>query len=228
MPRWMLDELRALQESFPEGTSIRCRSSTNNEDLPGFSGAGLYDSRTQHPDEGHIAKCIKQVYASLWNFRAFAEREFHRVDHLATAMAVLTHPNYSAERANGVAVSFDPVTGGEDAYYANVQLGEDLVTNPMALSTPEELLLRADGDHALLASSNRLAEGVWLLTEEQRAQLRDHLEVIHQAFVELYAPPPGERFAIEIEFKITWDNRLAIKQARPWVFTRDAQTGASN
>lgn len=228
MPRWMLDELRTLQESYPEGTSIRCRSSTNNEDLPGFSGAGLYDSRTQHPDEGHIAKCIKQVYASLWNFRAFAEREFHRVDHLSTAMAVLTHPNYSAERANGVAVSFDPVTGGEDAYYANVQLGEDLVTNPMALSTPEELLLRADGNHALLASSNRLAEGVWLLTDEQRAQLRDHLEVIQEAFIELYAPLPAERFAIEIEFKITWDNRLAIKQARPWVFTRDAQTGTGN
>ena len=228
MPRWMLNELRTLQESYPEGTSIRCRSSTNNEDLPGFSGAGLYDSRTQHPDEGHIAKCIKQVYASLWNFRAFAEREFHRVDHLSTAMAVLTHPNYSAERANGVAVSFDPVTGGEDAYYANVQLGEDLVTNPMALSTPEELLLRADGDHALLASSNRLAEGVWLLTEEQRAQLRDHLEVIHEVFREFYAPLPEERFTIEIEFKITWDNRLAIKQARPWVFTRDAHTDTGN
>ena len=76
MPRWMIDALSELQESFPEGTSIRCRSSTNNEDLPGFSGAGLYDSRTQHPHEGHMAKCIKQVYASLWNFRAFAEREF--------------------------------------------------------------------------------------------------------------------------------------------------------
>ena len=88
-PGWMTAALTTLQESFPEGTSIRCRSSTNNEDLPGFSGAGLYDSRTQHPDEGHISKCIKQVYASLWNFRAFTERDFHRVDHLATAMGVL-------------------------------------------------------------------------------------------------------------------------------------------
>ena len=61
MPRWMLDELGSLQAWFPEGASIRCRSSTNDEDLPGFSGAGLYDSRTQHPHEGHIAKCIKQV-----------------------------------------------------------------------------------------------------------------------------------------------------------------------
>ena len=227
MPRWMTDALSELQASFPEGTSIRCRSSTNNEDLPGFSGAGLYDSRTQHPHEGHIAKCIKQVYASLWNFRAFAEREFHRVDHLRTAMAVLTHPNYSAERSNGVAVSFDPVGGSERGFYVNAQLGEDLVTNPIARSTPEEILLRPDGDHTLLARSNLLPEGGRLLTSDHLVQLRSHLEVIEQAFAELYQPAPGEPFAIEIEFKITWDNRLAIKQARPWVFHEDRRSPIS-
>ncbi|MCY3923357.1 MAG: hypothetical protein OXG27_13335 [Chloroflexi bacterium] len=227
MPRWMIDALSDLQASFPEGTSIRCRSSTNNEDLPGFSGAGLYDSRTQHPHEGHMSKCIKQVYASLWNFRAFAEREFHRVDHLRTAMAVLTHPNYSVERANGVAVSFDPLTGSDRGYYVNAQLGEDLVTNPMALSTPEEILLRPDGEHTLIASSNRLPEGARLLTPEHLTQLRSHLEVIHRTFVGLYEPGPDEPFAIEVEFKITWDNRLAIKQARPWIFPEDPDTDST-
>ena len=71
MPEWMMADLADLQMSFPEGTSIRCRSSTNNEDLPGFSGAGLYDSYTHHLDEGHLSKSIQQVYASLWTFRAF-------------------------------------------------------------------------------------------------------------------------------------------------------------
>ena len=61
MPEWMLAELQQLQGQFPEGQSIRLRFSTNNEDLPGFSGAGLYDSFTHHPDEGHIAKSVKQV-----------------------------------------------------------------------------------------------------------------------------------------------------------------------
>ena len=64
MPTWMLEALSEMHADFPAGTSVRTRSSTNNEDLPGFSGAGLYDSKTQHPDEGHISKSIKQVYAS--------------------------------------------------------------------------------------------------------------------------------------------------------------------
>ena len=97
MPNWMMAALTELQNAFPEGRSIRCRSSTNNEDLPGFSGAGLYTSKTQHPHEGHISKSIKQVFASLWNFRAFDERQFYRIDHFAAAMGVWPSLAYSKE-----------------------------------------------------------------------------------------------------------------------------------
>lgn len=55
MPEWMMDALQNMHDDFPVGTKVRCRSSTNNEDLPGFSGAGLYTSKTQHLDEGHIS-----------------------------------------------------------------------------------------------------------------------------------------------------------------------------
>ena len=221
-PQWIIDALTAMHATYPAGQSLRYRSSTNNEDLPGFSGAGLYDSKTQHPDEtaeDGIDKSLKQVFASLWNFRAFTEREFHRIDHLAAAMGVLVHPNYSDEKVNGVAVSFDPFYGRDDAYYINSQIGEDLVTNPEALSVPEEVLLHPSGSYTVLASSNQAEPGQLLMSDAQLGQLRRHLEVIHAHFKGLYTPAPGEPFAMEIEFKITSDNILAIKQARPWVFS---------
>ena len=220
-PQWITDALTTMHATYPEGTSLRYRSSTNNEDLPGFSGAGLYDSKTQKPDETEedgIDKSLKQVFASLWNFRAFTEREFHRIDHLTTAMGVLVHPNYSDELANGVAVSFDPIRGEAGSYYVNTQLGEDLVTNPEAYSVPEEILLFGRAAYTVLATSNQVERGQLLLTGVQMDQLHRHLTAIHNHFKQLYRPAAGEPFAMEIEFKITSDNVLAIKQARPWVF----------
>ena len=220
-PQWIIDALTAMHGAYPEGQSLRYRSSTNNEDLPGFNGAGLYDSNTQHPHEtveDGIDKSLKQVYASLWNFRAFSEREFHRVDHLAAAMGVLVHPNYSDELANGVAVSFDLLSAKEGTHYVNSQLGEDLVTNPEAHSVPEEVLLHQDGSFSILATSNLVEPGLLLMSVTQMQQLRRHLGVIHTHFKGLYNPAAGKPFAMEIEFKITSENILAIKQARPWVF----------
>ena len=221
-PQWILDALTAMHASFPDGTSLRYRSSTNNEDLPGFNGAGLYDSKTQDPDEtaeDGIDKSLKGVFASLWNFRAFAERDFHRIDHTVAAMGVLVHPNYSDELANGVAVSFDPTdsTSSSDWYYVNTQIGEDLVTNPEAHSVPEEILLYRGG-YIVVSTSNLVEPGKLLMSDAQMIQLRDHLTTIHAHFEALYNPGSGEPFAMEIEFKITSDNILSIKQARPWVF----------
>ena len=56
------------------------------------------------------------------------------------------------------------------------------------------------------------------MTKDQLRQLRRHLATIHERFEELYGIEDDEQFAMEIEFKITSDNVLAIKQARPWVF----------
>ena len=131
-PDWNTEALAEMHATFPD-TSRRYRSSTNNEDLPGFNGAGLYDSKTQHPEETEedgISKSLKQVYASLWNFWAFTERDFHHIDHVTAAMGVLVHPNYLDELLNGVAVSFDPVTDRDGSYYVNSQIGEDLSPIP--------------------------------------------------------------------------------------------------
>ena len=220
MPDWMMDALSKLHSTFPEGTSLRCRSSTNNEDLPGFSGAGLYDSFTHHPDEGHLSKSIKQVFASLWNFRAYEAREFYRIDHLATAMGVLVHPNFADELANGVAVTDDVVYQTIGNYYLNIQVGEDLVTNPEAQSIPEEILLDwwDSTNYRVVTTSNRTSDSKQILTDAYLRELNRYLGMIHNKFSLLYGPVGRTRdFAMEIEFKITNDGKLSIKQARPWV-----------
>lgn len=220
MPGWMLDKLSDMQYSFPKGTSIRCRSSTNNEDLPGFSGAGLYDSKTHHPNEGHIAKTIKQIYASLWNLRAFEEREFYRVNHFYASMGVLCHPNFEDEKVNGVGVSADPVYQTDSTFYLNSQLGEELITNPES-TFPEELLLKrypGGGDaYSVIQYSSLLDVDSLLMSEAQLEQLRQYLSVIHDRFAVLYHAVGNPTFAMDIEYKIDSMNRLVIKQARPWV-----------
>ena len=220
-PQWITTALTAMHANYPDGQSLRYRSSTNNEDLPSFNGAGLYDSKTQDPAEttaDGIDKSIKGVWASLWSYRAFLERDFHRVDHTTVAMGVLVHPNYSDELVNGVAVSYDPITFQDNTHYINSQVGEDLVTNPEAYSQPEQLLLVSSGAATLLSRSTLAKSDKLLMSADQMKQLRSNLDTIHTRFRTLYQVQDGDDFAIEIEFKITAANSLAIKQARPWIF----------
>ncbi len=221
MPQWMMDELQAMHESFPVGTKVRCRSSTNNEDLPGFSGAGLYTSKTQHLDEGHISKSIKQVYASMWNFRAYEERDFYRVDHFMAAMGILCHPNFEDEKSNGVGISLDPIYETENTFYLNTQVGESLITNPDPNSVPEEILLYEDPEqgagYLVLNLSNLVEEGELVMDQIYLDQMREYLTVIHDEFAILYDVDGIEGFGMDIEYKVTAQDQLAIKQARPWV-----------
>ncbi|MCH7917530.1 MAG: hypothetical protein IIC50_06050 [Planctomycetes bacterium] len=223
LPEWMRSALDAMhrQRRYPPGTSLRCRSSTNNEDLPGFNGAGLYDSYTHHPHEGHIEKSMKQVWASLWNYRAFEERDFHRIDHFSAAMGVLVHRNYENEQVNGVAVTKNIFDVNWRGYYVNAQLGEDLVTNPDAASVPEEFLVaellgQERYEIQYIRFSNAIPVGEHLLTKVQVFELADHMNLIQDHFRQLYASR-DRNFAMDIEFKITAEGRLAIKQARPWI-----------
>lgn len=221
MPQWMLDDLQAMQSAFPVSSGIRCRSSTNNEDLPGFSGAGLYTSKTHHVNEGHISKTIKQIYASMWNFRAFEERDFYRVDHYIAAMGILCHPNFENEQSNGVGVSIDPIYDTEGTYYLNTQVGESLITNPDENSVPEEILLYEDptqgAGYLVLRLSNMVNPGELVMDQVYLDQMREYLSVIHDEFAILYDVVDAEGFGMDIEYKVTSQNQLLIKQARPWV-----------
>jgi phosphoenolpyruvate synthase/pyruvate phosphate dikinase len=224
LPADLHDQLGEMQQAFPAGTNPRCRSSANNEDLVGFTGAGLYGSYTHRPDEGHIEKSIKQVWASLWKFAAFEERDFYRIDHLSAAMGVLVHPNFDDELANGVALTkniYFPNFGG---FYVNVQVGEALVTNPEAGESAEELLILEDINQSStkyemirIRKSSLIARDKTIMDATQLQLLTGLMETLHAHFKMLYMRQQDAEFAMDIEFKIDKNRQLVIKQARPWV-----------
>jgi hypothetical protein len=221
MPEWMLIALSQMQASFPPNTPIRCRSSTNNEDLPGFNGAGLYSSKTHHTNEGHISKTVKEVYASLWNLRAFEERDFYRINHFKSAMGVLCHPNFEDEKLNGVGISADPLYNTDNTFYFNSQLGEELITNPGGNSIPEEILVDKNSSSPIncivVQRSNLVPNDTLLFGAPYLELMLQYLNRIHNEFEILYKAKGNPTFAMDIEYKIDRNGQLVIKQARPWV-----------
>ena len=94
------------------------------------------------------------------------------------------------------------------------------MTNPEGGAVPEENLLdwtNADNDKSMLKSN--LTDKDSILSAEQTEQLRKRLSTIHNKFAKLYGKDlDADDFAMEIEFKITKQGKLTIKQARPWVY----------
>ncbi len=224
LPRSLARAIGDLHERFEfDGIeSVRCRSSTNNEDLEGFNGAGLYDSFTHRPHEGKLSRTVRQVWASLWNLRAYDEREFHRIDHLSAAMGVLVHPNFDDEAANGVAVTKNPYDANWPGFYVNVQVGESLVTNPDPDATPDELLISAIGPRGeyetqYIRRSTLTRDDAPVLSAGEIAVLTDALATIHARFREVYDKLDDDGFAMDVEFKFDAAGGLVVKQARPWV-----------
>jgi pyruvate,water dikinase len=222
VPRTVATALTRVHDRLGRDIGVRCRSSTNNEDVEGFNGAGLYDSFTHRPDEGELGETIKQVWASLWNFRAFDEREFHRIDHLRAAMGVALHPNFDDEVANGVAVTKNPYEPNFPGYYVNVQVGESLVTNPDPNATPDELLVSQIGptgewETQYIRHSTLAPAGKTVLDDARVDELRQALTTLHEHFQRVYRRTSDPGFAMDVEFKVDVGGRLVVKQARPWV-----------
>jgi pyruvate,water dikinase len=214
-----------LRRDFP-GVRMRFRSSTNAEDLDGFTGAGLYTSKSGELDsaEDPILDAVRKVWASVWFFRAFEERSYRSIDHRAVGMALLVHRSFPAEEANGVALTDNPYdpSGLEPAFYVNVQLGDTSVVRPPAGVTTDELLYyhdRADQPVTYLSRSNLPAPGTSVLSRAQLFELGEALSRIREYFAPIYGVEGGW-WAMDVEFKFDGEPgetpRLFVKQARPY------------
>lgn len=224
-PELVAQVYAAISQRFP-GTRVRFRSSSNVEDLPGFNGAGLYQSlgdSVTHASE--VEDGIRSIWASLWSLRAYDERSYYNVNQDACAMGVLIHDAFPSEAVNGVAISRDALSPTHaDRYYLNVQVGEALVTNPAPGVQSEQFTFELyRSPSAVYHTKSSFSPDAHVMTEAESWNIVCALLDIHQHFQPLL-DPAGENpwFAMDIEFKLLGQNRTPlIKQARPYSFGDD-------
>jgi len=105
-PQLRANVLGRLHAEFP-GKGVFARSSTNSEDLPNFSGAGLYSTAPNVRGDDQLIDAIRFVWASVWNFEAYEARERAGVEHTKIFMAVLIQEGINSE-SSGVMITTDP------------------------------------------------------------------------------------------------------------------------
>ena len=225
----LLTQVEGLIAQRFGSTRLRFRSSSNTEDLPGFNGAGLYESWSGALSDAErpIADAIRSVWASLWNARAYDERQLGNIDQHGVAMGILVHPAFLSEQANVIVVSRDlqdPTRS--DVYTLNAQIGEASVANPAPGVSTEELLhhvaLVAGTPELEYRRQSSLTRGAPVLYLQDVQRISCLVTGITEHFRPLLDPQDENRwFAMDVEVKLTGPGRqVVVKQARPLSFGR--------
>ncbi|MDF8361587.1 PEP/pyruvate-binding domain-containing protein [Achromobacter anxifer] len=90
-----------------QGRGVFVRSSSNSEDLPGFSGAGLYTTVPNVTQADALAQAVQTVWASVYNFEAYEARRAAGIGNDAVVMAVLVQQAAPSD-SSGVMITRDP------------------------------------------------------------------------------------------------------------------------
>jgi len=225
----LLDEVMAKVKAIAGDGGVFVRSSTNAEDLPGFNGAGLYDTVANAVGREAISKGIRKVWASVWNLVAFEEREHFRIKHETVYGAILVQKAVNPTAA-GVLVTKHPNNPAETTTYtinAKSGLGLRVVGGK---KIPEvvlydyrngglRVLSRSDEDTMLVADPKGGVKvvpvknpGKPVLTDWRARRLGRAARKIEKLFQrKLPAPVP-----LDMEW-LYEDKQLHIVQVRPFV-----------
>ena len=110
-------------------TKWAVRSSSNLEDLPETSFAGLYDTFLNVKGSDNILDAIKKCWASLWSERALVYREKNNLNHTLSIMAVLIQEMVCAETAGVVFTRSPDISNHNDLFLEYYEgIGESLVS----------------------------------------------------------------------------------------------------
>jgi hypothetical protein len=218
----VIEKRRTLFGDFKEN-GVFIRSSTNSEDLPNFSGAGLYTSVPNVRDDNSLLEGIKTVWASLWNYEAYEARESFGINHSAVYPAVLIQQGINAKAA-GVLITTNPFDKQDRrSTYINAKRGlgirvveghrvpEQLIFNPRTGAV--RVLTRSDDDTMLTFDERGGVREVKIDTE--RRVLTDAvIRRLARAAMQIERVFGGRDQDIEW---ITIDEQIYIVQSRPYV-----------
>ncbi len=223
---------------------VRFRSSSNSEDLLEFNGAGLYNSTTvcaaddldagtagpsrcdaTEPEERGIARAMKLVYASLWNFRAFEERDYYSIPHSEVRMAITVSEAFPDELANGVSFTGNPTLAGDRRFLINAQVGDNEVVFPDPGVVAEKDILEVQNGQVteiIRARASTLVKPGELVLED------DHLKVLGAAMARVekgylernyinFGTHDPMQVVLDFEFKLDKNKKIRLKQVRPFL-----------
>jgi hypothetical protein len=204
------------------------RSSSNAEDLPNFSGAGLYSSMANVTEEAKLIEGVKKVWSSLWNFNAYEARVRNFVDQRSVYMSALIQVGVNMEKG-GVMITKDPfdnenkgavylsaVCGHGSPVTDNTGIPEQVLFNPRTKATilmtlsDQKNALRFDPDGGLKEVPDKCANPNTkrVLNDAQVRSLATVATNIKRVF--------GNKAEQDIEWGIL-QGKIYIVQSRPYI-----------
>ncbi|MBP7376763.1 MAG: hypothetical protein KA956_09835, partial [Pyrinomonadaceae bacterium] len=209
------------------GKPVFVRSSSNSEDLPNFSGAGLYSSVPNVIEEEKLIEAVKKVWASLWKFEAYEARVRNYVSQTDVYMSALIQVGVDMEKG-GVMITKDPfddrninsvyisaVCGHNSKVPDNAGIPEQILFNPRSNSvivmtlSQQENALEFDDTGGLKETPDKCAGAKKrVLTDLQARALAKAAMQIKVAF--------GNKAQQDIEWGIL-GNKIYVVQSRPYI-----------
>jgi|CXWL01.1.fsa_nt_gi hypothetical protein len=209
------------------GKPVFVRSSSNSEDLPNFSGAGLYSSVANVIEDDKLIEAVKKVWGSLWKFEAYEARVRNYVSQTDVYMSALIQLGVDMEKG-GVMITKDPfddknknavyisaVCGHNSKVVDNSGIPEQILFNPKSNSvivmtlSQQENALAFDEKGDLKETVDKCAGAKKrVLTDLQARSLAKTAIDIRRAF--------GGKKEQDIEWGIM-NGKVYVVQARPFI-----------
>ena len=221
-------------EGMSSFNKFRFRSSTNAEDMKGFSGAGLYSSKTvvtesniEEKDEGKtIENALRKVWASLWKDAAYDERAYFNIQQEDVMMGILVHRSFPDEEVNGVAISKNLYRENNLGFVVNAQLGDSSVVQPNPAITCDQFICYPTKESGFytqnqtieIITTSSINEFNLVMTSDEIYRLANVIQGIKKYFYYRdFTSATFNEYGLDLEFKLEKDSReLYIKQVRPF------------